>query len=501
MTRRLTIFAALLGAAAALAAPASAASRPLVTAVAESFVPGADWTLMLSRMSDSGATAVRFWVTWSDIAPAGDVKPAGFDAANPADPAYRWEATDNAIRAVVAAGLQPIVTISAAPKWAERPRPGDETLNARERFDGTVRPDAAEFGAFAKAITRRYGGAFGGLPRVRWWQPWNEPNHHNDLNPQFDVAPDKPATNDTRLLSPGIYRPLLQAFAAAAHAEHADNVVVAGGLAPFFRPNPGSRAAAPLTFMRELLCMDSRDRPKSCPGGPLEFDVWSQHPYTSGDARHTANSPFDVSLGDMPEVARLLRAAERAGHIRSARKVRMWVTEFSWDSSPPDRYGVPDKLLTRWVAEALHELWHHGVELVTWFQIRDSVPPPRGIFQSGLFRRCATGLQCDKPKPMVAAFRFPFTAYRERGRVAVWGRTPAGRRGTVVVEQRRGGRWHRLAKLRSDGDGIFRRALRGRGAGDLRARLGSVSSAAFSLRRPADRAVNPFGNAPVDENR
>ena len=114
----------------------------------------------------------------------------------------------------------------------------------------------------------------------------------------------------------------MQGFAAAAHGVHADNVVVAGGLAPFFRPPPGGRAAAPLTFMRELLCMKPNDRPKSsCPGGPLEFDVWSQHPYTSGDARHTANSPFDVSLGDMPEVrqAAARRRARRTDQGATAR--------------------------------------------------------------------------------------------------------------------------------------------------------------------------------------
>ena len=48
------------------------------------------------------------------------------------------------------------------------------------------------------------------------------------------------------MLAPAVYRRLLQGFAAAAHGVHADNVVVAGGLAPFFRPPPGGRAAAPL---------------------------------------------------------------------------------------------------------------------------------------------------------------------------------------------------------------------------------------------------------------
>jgi hypothetical protein len=153
------------------------------------------------------------------------------------------------------------------------------------------------------------------------------------------------------------------------------------------------------------------------------------------------------------------------------------------------------------VAEALDVLWHDGVELVTWFQIRDAVAPPQGLFQSGLYLRCAGGLACDRPKPMLAAFRFPFTAYRKRGRVDVWGRTPSGRRGTVIVEQRRAGRWAPLTRLRTDRYGIFSRArLLPRGTGDVRARLASgLASPAFALRRPADRPVNPFGNSPVDE--
>jgi hypothetical protein len=501
VTRRL-LAPALVAAVLVPAAPA-AAERPLRTAVAESFVDGPDWRLMLDRMRTAGASAVRFWVTWSDIAPAGTTRPDGFDARNHADPQYRWEATDRALREAVAAGLDPIMTISAAPKWAERYQAGDEGLHPAERRDGTVRPDPAEFAAFAEAITTRYSGAVDGLPRVRNWQPWNEPNHHNDLNPQFAIAPGETATTDTPLLAPAVYRELLQGFARAAHAVRADNVVVAGGLAPFFRPTPGGRAAAPLSFMRELLCMTAADRPKpSCPGGPLEFDVWSQHPYTSGDAFHHANSPLDVSLGDLPEVRRLLRAAEQAGRIESQRRVRMWVTEFSWDSSPPDQYGVPDKLLTRWVAEALHQMWRNGIELVTWFQIRDSVDPPQGVFQSGLYRRCAAGLACDKPKPMLAAFRFPFTAYTAKQRVKVWGRTPTGRAATVTVEQRRGSTWVRLARLRASRSGLFSaKRVKRRGGGAIRARVGSKASPAFSLKRPGDRPVNPFGNVPVDEVR
>jgi hypothetical protein len=284
---------------------------------------------------------------------------------------------------------------------------------------------------------------------------------------------------------------------------HADNLVIAGGLAPFFRPQPGGRAAAPLTFMRELLCLTKLNRPRAnCPAA-LNFDVWGQHPYTSGDADHSANSPDDVSLGDLAEVRHVLDAAAATKRIVSRRPVRLWVTEFSWDSNPPDPYGVPDKLLTRWTAEALHRAWQRGADLVTWFQVRDQPPIAEGgVFQSGLYLRCPTGLACDRPKPNLAAFRFPFVAYRRTGTAMIWGRTPGSRRVPVIVQQRRGPRWVSLARLVPDRFGIFTRRVRLRGAGDVRARLVSSATTAsppFSLRRVPDRAVNPFGNVPVDE--
>lgn len=488
----------------ALLAPAAqAADHGLATAVAEPGIGGDDGALLGKRIKGAGATSVRMYISWRSIAPGGATKPAGFDARNPADPAYNWDGSDRAIRTAVAAGLQPIVTVVKAPDWAERRLPEDAALPGGELIEGTVRPVAAEFGAFGEAIARRYSGTFAGLPRVRWWQPWNEPNHHNDLNPQFAIAPTQDAARTTPIAAAAVYRELLAAFSAAVHRVRADNLVIAGGLAPFFRPRPGGRASAPLTFMRELLCLTAANRPRAnCPGA-LHFDVWGQHPYTSGDADHSANSPDDVSLGDLGEVRRVLNAAASAKRIVSRRPVRLWVTEFSWDSSPPDRFGVPDKLLTRWTAEALHRMWKRGADLVTWFQVRDAPPIAEGgVFQSGLYLRCATGPACDRPKPNLAAFRFPFVAYRSSGAARIWGRTPAGRRVPVIVQQRRGARWVRLARIVPDRFGIFERRLRLRGGGDLRARLATTPrnpSPPFSLRRVPDRAVNPFGNVPVDE--
>jgi hypothetical protein len=286
---------------------------------------------------------------------------------------------------------------------------------------------------------------------------------------------------------------MLEQFAAAVHDVHADNTVIAGGLSAF--TNPAS--TAPMRFMRSLLCMSSSGRPLSgC--APLHFDVWSLHPYTSGGPSHHARLADDVSLPDIPKMSRLLSASVRARHVLPHGAMRLWVTEFSWDTTPPDPRAVPLRLHARWVAEALYEMWSSGVSLVTWFQLRDDATngrPHNQVYESGLYFRCAAGLQCDRAKLSLTAFRFPFVAYRSGRRVLVWGRTPGGLRGRVIVEQRAGRGWRRLATLSADGYGIFQRRVTPRGGGDVRARLarGGATALPFSLTRPPDRNVCSFG--------
>jgi hypothetical protein len=388
--------------------------------------------------------------------------------------------------------LQPILSVDTAPTWAEGSSAG---LSAGDQLPGTIRPNAAAFGQFAQAIATRYSGSFGGLPRVRLFQAWNEPNHHLSLSPQFSISPTQPATLSTPMESPEIYRAMVNAFADSVHRVHSDNLVIAGGLAPFFRPDVDGHAAAPFPFMRQLLCMSSADRPLPGCNKPVSFDIWAMDPYTSGDPEHKANSPQDASFGDLPRVAHLLRAAVRAHHVVSGGAVRFWITEFSWDSKPPDPFGAPVALETRWVAEALYRAWSDGISLLTWFQTRDDPTS----FDSGLYYACPSGPSCDQPKPILAAFRFPFVAYRQHGRVLVWGRTPGGSRGVVVVEQRAGARWRRLARLHADRYGVFTTKLRTSRSGVLRARTGGIASAPFSLRVPPDFPVNPFGHSPVNE--
>jgi hypothetical protein len=465
----------------ALLPAAAAEGHQLETAiVASDAFYGADADLAFSRARGAGATTVRLQLSWRDVAPQGATKPAGFDPTNPFAAAYRWGEFDRVVQRAVANGLEPFIGISEAPAWAERSNGGRA---------GTNTPDPVEFGYFAEATARRFSGQFTGLPRVRMWEAWNEANASFFLHPQIAEG---------RSVSPAHYRRMVNEFAAGANRVHGDNVVVAGGLFPFEVDRPTAQAIGPLRFMREMLCLSKRLRPIRGCGEPARFDVWSHHPYTSGGPTHRASNPDNVSIRELPRMRKVLRAGVRYKRIIHSRAVRFWVTEFSWDSNPPDPKGVPIELHARWVAEGFYRMWRAGVSLVTWFQLRDDNAdgrPHNEIFESGLYNFCAGGLGCDRPKLSHQAFRFPFVAFRSGARVRIWGRTPAGGAGSVIVDQFAGRRWRAVGAFRARGDGIFEGRARRRGRGPLRARIyrSIEQSLPFSLVRPPDRPVNPFG--------
>ena len=489
----LTAAAVALACLAGLLYDAPAEGRPLETGIID-YDPyfGPEQDLALTRTRDAGASVVRIFVTWWSMVPEPDSreKPANFNAGDPADPGYNWAGLDSQVQAIVAHGLKPMLLLSGAPVWAEGP--GEKPVGVRVR--GTRDPDPEEYGLFARAAARRYSGSFQDLPRVRLWQAWNEPNVWANITPQYKERPSERARPGSEPLSPDVYRGLLNRFATEVRGVHRDNTVITGGLAPFGSYNKGDHRVAPMTFMRELLCMNRQNKPLRRCRRP-SFDVWSHHPYTEGGPTHKAQDPNNVSLGDLPRMRRLLRAAIRARHIDSNRRVQFWVTEFSWDTKPPDENGLPLKLHARWAAEALYRMWQNGITLVTWFKLRDDPSfdfPDAGIPQSGLYRRCEDGLHCDKPKPALTAFRFPFVAFKTKQRVKVWGRTPGSDRQRVLIEQRkRSGGWRQIARLRSNGDGIFKKKrIRRHGPGPVRARIqgqGADKSLPFSLKRVRDR--------------
>jgi hypothetical protein len=446
-------------------ASSASAAGPLRTGILDSalFSNPARQAAAFDRARQTGASVARLVLRWDGVAPA--TRPPGFDPANHAHPAYRWAAFDRQVQLAAARGLEPLVSIHTAPSWAKA---GTASTGA------DIRPNPAEYGKFAEAAARRYSGT-SGLPRVRYWQAWNEPNRDYFLMPQFEGG---------RMVSADWYRQMVTEFSAGVRRAGSWNRVVAGGLAPLGRRGK----PAPLAFMRAMLCV-TRSGGRACDlrSTPVPFDVWGHHPYTSGGPTHRAGGRDDVSLGNLPKMRRLLRAAVRLGHVDSRGGPAFWVTEFSWDTRPPDPHGLAMSLHSRWVAEALYRMWRNGISLVVWFRVQDD--PLRSSYQqSGFFT--ASG----RPKRSLRAFRFPVVALRGGGGVRVWGRTPLGTPGRVVVEIKTGGPWRRLGTVRAGGSGIFTKAFGTRARrGHVRARFNGQRSLPFSLTYAHDRFVNPFG--------
>ena len=442
---------------------AGAATRPLTTGFTDGVLdqgsPASD--VWLGRARDAGAGIVLLSMSWSGMAPSRPANPA-----DPSDPVYDWTATDAAVRAVGSHRLQIAMTVIYAPAWAEGPdRPADAAA-------GTWRPDAAALGAFMSAVARRYSGRFhtpgGVLPRVRYWQVWSEPNLFNHLMPQWTLADGRAVP-----ASPEIYRRLLNAGYEAVKRVDPTNVVVTAATAPFGDRKPARGRIPPALFVRELFCLRGLAlRRLRCPA-PARFDVLAHHPYSVGPPSRQALNTDDVSLPDLGKLTGPLRVAERTGRALPRGRKRLWVTEFAYDSKPPDPLGVPSARHARWTQDALYLLWRQGVDAVVWFNLRDQDPVPTyaASYQSGLY------LRDGRAKPALRAFRFPFVTQRiGAARLRAWTKVPAG--GRLAIQRRMGAGWRTLATKRVRRGEVVHLHLRVRGAATLRARVGAGVSIA-----------------------
>jgi hypothetical protein len=480
-TRR--FLAAALAASALLASaalPAAADARPLTTGITNI---GTRNPLGFERTRAAGAQFVRIPLYWAATAPE-KAPPVGWDPENPLDPNYEWDGSDLDVIRAFNAGLTPVLQVDGAPAWAQRCQTPPVVLPA------ICDPDPGALRAFAIAAARRYSGLYPGLPRVYYWQALNEPNLSLFFFPQFDTS--------GRALSPYFYRDLINGFYAGIKAVDPTNLVLLAGLGPIAIPK---WTIGPMSFARQLLCMRNNSKPTrdSC-GGGVHFDIFAIQPYTTGGPTHEGKVN-DVQIGDLEKLQALIRAADRAGRIQGAfPHTPLWITEFSWDTKPPDPGGLPMRIATRWTAEALHTAWRAGVTNFFWYSLNDSAPNPTRhpsqTLESGLYFRGAT-LAEDQPKPLLSAFRFPFVAYPRKGGLLVWGRTPNSKPGKVRIQVLNGHRWHTVLAVRADPQGIFRgRARTSYGnnkSGAARARFGGVSSAPFSMRPVPDFRHPPFG--------
>lgn len=430
--KRLTItIAALI----AVAAPgAEASTRQLLVMQDDSLLHAAP-AATLDEFASLGADVVKINLYWNQVAPGGRRKPPGFEGSDPSG--YSWGDYDDLAQAILARGMRPYFSLGGrAPEWASgsRGRPG------------TYRPRAGEFRAFAEAAGRHF-------ENVDIWSIWNEANLYSWLSPQ--------RRNGTPL-SPSIYRGLYLAGHAGLRASgHGDDTILFGELMP--RGGTDSRKVRPLEFMREMVCLDRNYRQYRGPAarrrgcrkvGRIPTSGLAYHPYTLAGGPGVKEGPDDAAIGQLGRVRRTLDALARRGKL--PRRTPIWITEFGYQTKPPDRNATPLRRapalmdLSEWLA-----FRERRVASYSQYQLRDD-----DFWQAGL--RFADG---TPKRGIYAAFRLPlYVRSLGANAVEVFGGSRSASSGSARVESSvPGGSYRVLGSVPINEAGYFRRVFRLRG--------------------------------------
>ena len=295
---------------------------------------------MRDRAMHANASIMKTTVYWFNTAPR---RPA--NAANPFDPAYRWEDLDEFVRQAEDRDMEVMLTIWGTPTWAG---PGKNRMPRR----------LADLQNFARAMAARYSGRTRGLPFVRFYSVWNEPNLQLFLAPQYDAR--------GRSVAPANYARLYRAAYTGFKQGSPLAQVALGETSP--RKLRTSPSHAPATFAEAL----SKVRPK------LQFQAFAHHPYGS-----PVSQPPTQRVG-WPNVN--MRSLPRFGASLDKwfgrKNIRIWVTEYGHETRPEDPRGVPYVTQASYLRTAVNMARANPrVDMLIWFAIRDN---PVNEWQSGL---------------------------------------------------------------------------------------------------------------------
>ena len=366
---KLALLTALAAAAVALLVPATSSASPYLRfGVQDDAYLSAGPSLQgrLDTLDGMGAKLVRYTVNWRQIA---TTKPR--KASNPNDPAYDWSNADAVLQGLHARKIDVLVTLYGTPAWANGGRGANGVPTSKWSLP-----------AFALAVARRY-------PWVRMWEVWNEPNLRRFLNP------NSPALYVGRLLNPTV---------AALHAARAGNRIAGGATSP--RPTPSG--LSPVAFMRGMRAAHAR------------LDAYSHHPYPV-----TWHERPDGFFGNACSYCKgVLTLANLPLLLKEVRRdfgaKRIWLTEYGYQTNPPDRSGVSRALQAEYVAEAaLRAKNARFVDVLIHFMVRDE--PQLSGWQSGFFT--AAGIV----KPSLNSFTLPIAQAARTGlRTTIWGQVRPG---------------------------------------------------------------------------
>ncbi|MGH2917669.1 MAG: cellulase family glycosylhydrolase [Solirubrobacteraceae bacterium] len=403
----------------------------------------------MDDLRDLGIDWVRVTAGWSVIAPAPRARRRpDFDAGDPAAyPPRAWSKLDRAVRLAGARGLRVAIDIAFwAPRWAV-----DRVGGSDAERDSIV---VADFADFAAAVARRY-------PQAVAFTVWNEPNHNAFWLPQWRVS-----GGEWRPASPHRYRAMVQAAVPRIEAAAPDALVLIGATSSvgLDRADEAGDRMAPLTFLREMACVDERLAPlrrAECRSyEPLPGDGWSHHPYSLAlPPWATDPQPSNVRMGDLKRLTALLSRLHDSGRIRNP--LGLYLTESGYQTNPPDptwQVSLTDQ--ARWIAEGEQIARRDGaVRSVAQFLVRD-LPQRAGADERARWRDYQSGLRFadGRPKPAHRGFTLALVARRTGTRqVTFWGlvRRGSGRRAVRVSIRGADGSWRTLLRRRTRDDGTF----------------------------------------------
>jgi hypothetical protein len=361
----------------------------------------------LDEVRNLGADTLRIEVKWSEVAPSPSAKskPA-FNATDPS--AYPgFLPYDELVQLAVARGFRIMITLAPdAPNWA--------TSGGR---GGNYKVDSNDFADFARAVGRRYSGAFGGLPAVKYFSIWNEPNHIFFLKP--------------RSQAPRVYRRLVERGVPALRAVAAAGTkIFVGELAPV---GTATKVLGPKRFIQGWLCLDKRfkrlrgraARKAGCKGiKKVKANGFAHHPYGPTGAVPARRDIINISV--IRRLATVLDKAARAGRITG--RLGIYSTEFGFQTNPPDPFISTS---TSRQAQLLNEKEEYSyrysrVKSYSQYLLNDDParPGPSALkwagFQTGL--RTAAGVV----KPSYEAYRLPIVVKKRGKGVLIWGRVRPG---------------------------------------------------------------------------
>jgi hypothetical protein len=381
----------------------------------------------LQRMKQIGVDYVRVSVLWSVVAENARFDKRGkrikrFKAENPRTyPRGNWDRYDRLVRAGKALGIGIYFNVTGpGPRWAMGKAP-----KKYRKYQRSWEPNPREFFKFVKAVGKRYDGKYRDendgrkvLPRVSFWSIYNEPNHQGWLTPQYKGGIP---------WSPVLYRDLwYQGRKALDATGHRNDTVLIGETAPF--GSTASNVPSPIypkRWIREFFCLNAAGKPYTGSAAkkrrcdtlkrirPNSWTVWAHHPYTKFDAPTKLNKHADaITMANIDDLPDLLDAAGAATGLTPATGNKVAVTEFGYETNPPDRFsGIKPELQAEWnnIGDML-AVKNPRITAITQFLLRD-VPGVKKYkktskkhwftYQSGLYY--ANG----RAKPSAAAFTMP----------------------------------------------------------------------------------------------